>query len=82
MISLLAQIILGPTVAASPPMVDFRILKGGGKAKKRIAAVDFRRAGLGLFRHLLRRIPWETMLESRGVQEHWLIFKFIMTQPF
>ena len=63
-------------MAAAPSMVEFRIPKRGGKAKNRITAVDFRRADLQLFRDLLRRVPWETVLESRGVQERWLIFKY------
>lgn len=57
-------------------MVEFRILKGGGKAKTKITAVDLRRADFGIFRDLLRRIPWETVLESRVVQERPVILRY------
>ncbi|KAK4807056.1 hypothetical protein QYF61_018397 [Mycteria americana] len=40
-------------------MVEFRILRERNKTKSRISALDFRRVDLGLFRDLLRRIPWE-----------------------
>lgn len=30
---------------------------------------------LGLFRDLLRRMPWETAPKEKGVQESWLVFK-------
>lgn len=50
-------------------MVEFRILKRGNKAKGRITTTDFRRAHFGVFRHQLERIPWETALKRREVQD-------------
>ena len=47
-------------------MVELRILRGGNKANGRITTPNFRRADFGLCRDLLGRIPWETVLESRG----------------
>ncbi|KAF1618604.1 UNVERIFIED_CONTAM: putative RNA-directed DNA polymerase from transposon X-element, partial [Eudyptes robustus] len=35
----------------------------------------FRRADFGLFRTLVERVPWETVLKGKGVQEGWTIFK-------
>uniref|UniRef100_A0A8B9PGQ4 Reverse transcriptase domain-containing protein n=1 Tax=Apteryx owenii TaxID=8824 RepID=A0A8B9PGQ4_APTOW len=61
-------------------MVEFRILRGGGRALSKIATLDFRRANFGLFRDLLRGIPWVRALEGRGVQESWLIFKHHLLQ--
>ncbi|KFV12791.1 hypothetical protein N339_03014, partial [Pterocles gutturalis] len=37
--------------------------------------LDFRRGHFGLFRDLLGRVPWDEVLEGRGAQESWLIFK-------
>ena len=37
--------------------------------------MDFRRADFELFRRLIGRVPWGTVLESKGVQDGWLIFK-------
>ncbi|KAF1451556.1 putative RNA-directed DNA polymerase from transposon X-element, partial [Spheniscus demersus] len=35
----------------------------------------FRRVDFGLFRLLVERVPWETVLKGKGVQEGWTIFK-------
>ncbi|KFV08099.1 hypothetical protein N340_03987, partial [Tauraco erythrolophus] len=35
----------------------------------------FSRADFGLFRDLLGRVQWDEVLEGRGAQESWLIFK-------
>ena len=50
-------------------MVEFKILRGGRRTKSRIITLGFRRTNFGLFRDLLRRIPWEAALERREVQE-------------
>ncbi|KFW00854.1 hypothetical protein N327_12339, partial [Fulmarus glacialis] len=44
-------------------------------AHSKLTTLDVRRACLGLFRDLLRRVPWDKALEGRGAQESWLIFK-------
>lgn len=41
----------------------------------KITTLDYRRANFGPFRDLLGKIPWECVLEERGVQENWSIFK-------
>ncbi|GAB0207491.1 hypothetical protein GRJ2_003214800 [Grus japonensis] len=56
-------------------MVEFRILRGRSREKSMTQGLDFRRAGFGLFRDLLARIPGDTTLERREVQESCLIFK-------
>lgn len=38
-------------------MVEYRIMRGGKKAKSRITTHSFRREDLGLFRDLLGKIP-------------------------
>ncbi|KFQ42915.1 hypothetical protein N333_08226, partial [Nestor notabilis] len=37
--------------------------------------LDFKRADFGLFRNLLTKVPWDIVLEGRGAQDCWLIFK-------
>jgi len=37
--------------------------------------MDFRRADFGLFGTLVARVPWETALKGKGVQEDWTFFK-------
>jgi len=56
-------------------MVEFRILRGGSRVISRIKTLDLRRADFGLFKDLLRGIPWARALEGRGVQECWSLFK-------
>ncbi|GAB0203802.1 hypothetical protein GRJ2_002845800 [Grus japonensis] len=56
-------------------MVEFKILRAARRAHRKLTTLDFRRAGFGLFRDLLGRIPWDKALEGRGAQDSWLIFK-------
>ncbi|GAB0204644.1 mitochondrial enolase superfamily member 1 [Grus japonensis] len=56
-------------------MVEFRILRAARRACSKLNTLDFRRAGFGLFRDLLARIPCDKALEGRGAQDSWLIFK-------
>ncbi|KFQ44814.1 hypothetical protein N333_11559, partial [Nestor notabilis] len=37
--------------------------------------LDFKKADFGLFRNLLSKVPWDIVLEGRGAQDCWLIFK-------
>lgn len=43
----------------------FRVLRGGSWAKVKITMLDFRRAGFGLFRHLLDTVQWDKVLGRR-----------------
>jgi len=63
-------------------IVNFMILRGGSRAISRIKTLDFRRDNCDLFKELLGGIPWVRALESRGVQDSWLLFKhhFLHTQ--
>ncbi|GAB0175756.1 hypothetical protein GRJ2_000040800 [Grus japonensis] len=56
-------------------MVEFKILRAARRAHSKLTTLDFRRADFGLFRDLLGRIPWDKVLEGRGAQDSWLIFK-------
>ncbi|KGL81631.1 hypothetical protein N309_14517, partial [Tinamus guttatus] len=40
-----------------------------------VATQDFKRTNFDLFRELLGVIPWDRVLEGKGVQESWLLFK-------
>ncbi|GAB0202862.1 hypothetical protein GRJ2_002751800 [Grus japonensis] len=56
-------------------MVEFKILRAARRAHSKLTTLDFRRAGFGLFRDLLGRVPWDKALGGRGAQESWLVFK-------
>ncbi|GAB0208907.1 hypothetical protein GRJ2_003356400 [Grus japonensis] len=56
-------------------MVEFKILRAARRAHSNLTTLDFRRAGFGLSRDLLGRVPWDKALEGRGAQDSWLVFK-------
>lgn len=47
-------------------MVEFRTLKIQKGVRRKVTTVAFRRADLGLFKDLLRRVPWGKALEKKG----------------
>jgi len=49
-------------------IVVFRILRATRRVHSKLTTLDFRRAGFGLFRDLLGRVPWDKALEGRGAQ--------------
>lgn len=40
-----------------------------------MATLDFCWADFGLFRRLIDKIPWDTFLQGKGVEEGWELFK-------
>ena len=56
-------------------MIEFSILGEARKVLSKTTTMDFRRANFGLFRTLVERVPWETVLKGKGVQEGWTFFK-------
>ena len=61
-------------------MMEFKILKAARRLHSNLTTLDFRRADFGLFRGLLGRVPWDKVMEGRGTQESWLIFKTHLLQ--
>ena len=56
-------------------MVEFSILGGVRRGNSKTATLDFRRADFELFRRLVGGVPWDSVLESKGVQDGWSLFK-------
>ena len=56
-------------------MVEFSIVAGVRRGNSKTATFDFQRAGFDLFRRLVGRVPGDSVLESKGVQDGWLLFK-------
>lgn len=65
---LVRDVKVGGSLASDIEMVEFRMWRGWSREKSKIPTLDFRRGDFGLFETLLGRIPWETVLESSGVQ--------------
>lgn len=56
-------------------MIEILILGGVRKGVNKTSALDFQRVEIGLSRTLFQRVPWETVLNNKGVQEGWTSFK-------
>ena len=56
-------------------MVEFLILDRVRRGNSKTATLHFQRADFELFRRLVRGVPWESVLESKGVQDGWSLFK-------
>ena len=56
-------------------MVEVKILRAARRVHSKLTTLDFRRADFGLFRDLIRRVPWDKALKGTGAHESWLIFK-------
>ena len=56
-------------------MVEFSILGGVRRGNSKTTTLDFWRADFELFRRLVGGVPWGSVLESKGVQDVWSLFK-------
>jgi len=56
-------------------VLEFRILRAGGKEHSKLTALHFRRADFCLFRELLNGVQWDKVLRERDFQDRWLIPK-------
>lgn len=57
----------GLTSDSDVEMMEFRILRGKTEANNRIILLEFRGADISLFRSLIERTPWATVVERRGI---------------
>ena len=48
-------------------MVEFSVLSGARRVNSKTATLVFRRADFELFRRLAGGVPWNSVLESKGV---------------
>ncbi|KFQ55696.1 hypothetical protein N334_04196, partial [Pelecanus crispus] len=46
-----------------------------GKVRSTVRTLTFRKANFQLFKELVRKKPWETVLRDRGTEQSWQIFK-------
>ena len=56
-------------------MVEFSILGEVRMGVSKTAALAFWMADFELFRTLVGRVPWESVLKGRGAQEGWMLLK-------
>lgn len=55
--------------------VEFTVLRNVGLVKSKIRPLNFRKTDFQLFKEKANRIPWQTALSDKGVQQSWQIFK-------
>lgn len=57
-------------------MVEFSVFgEVGGGVGNKTATLDFWRANFELFRTMVRRVPWDSVMKGRGFQEGWSLLK-------
>jgi len=56
-------------------LVELTLLREMGITKSIVRTLNFRRANFQLFKEIVRRTPWETVLRSRGIEQSWQLFK-------
>ncbi|KFR15209.1 hypothetical protein N306_15328, partial [Opisthocomus hoazin] len=49
-----------------------------GITKSIVRALNVRRANFQLFKEIVRRTPWETVLRDRGTEQSWQVFKDVL----
>ncbi|KAM9591097.1 uncharacterized protein ACIBXB_006040 [Morphnus guianensis] len=73
---LVGDVVVGGRLGLSDhEMIEFLILGEVRKGVSKTSTMDFWRANFGLFKALVERVPWETVLKGKGVQEGWTFFK-------
>ena len=56
-------------------IVEFSILGDVRRVTSKTAILNFQKADFDLFRMLVARILWESLLKGKGVQEAWTLLK-------
>ncbi|KAJ7425385.1 hypothetical protein WISP_23650 [Willisornis vidua] len=68
-------VIGGSLVYGNHKMMKFSVLTKTRWIVNKTSTLDFWRTDFGLFRRLVQRVPWETALRNKRVQEGWTYFK-------
>jgi len=72
---LISDIKIGGSLGCSDhALVKFTVLRDVGKVRSMVRTLNFRKANFQLFKELVSRTPWETVLRDRGEQT-WQILK-------
>ena len=66
---LVGKVKLEGSLGCSDHEMEFKILRAARRAHSKLAALNCRRADIGLFRDLLCTVPWDKALERRRARE-------------
>jgi len=71
-------LITGLTVSypSNHEIVEFSILGDVRRVTSKTAVLNFKRVDFDLFRTLVARVPWESLLKNKGVQEAWTLLRW------
>ena len=73
---LVGDVVVGGRLGLSDhEVIEFLIHGEVRRGISKTTNTDFWRADFGLLRTLVKRVPWETVLKGKGVQEGWAFFK-------
>jgi len=73
---LIGDVKIGGSLGCSDhALVELMLLKEMGITKSIVRTLNFRRANFQLFKEIVRRTPWETVLRDRGTEQSWQVFK-------
>ena len=56
-------------------MVESMLQRDMRQAKSKMRMLHFRKANLQVFRELVSKTPWKTVLMDKGAEQRWQIFK-------
>ncbi|TRZ07865.1 hypothetical protein HGM15179_019241 [Zosterops borbonicus] len=75
---LIGDITTGGSLGCSDhALVEFAVLRDKGHIRRKVRPPNFRKAIFQLFKEKVNRIPWETALRDKGVEQSQWIFKDI-----
>ncbi|KAK4818026.1 hypothetical protein QYF61_004150 [Mycteria americana] len=73
---LISDVKIGGSLGCSDhALVEFTVLRDMGQARSIVRTLNFRKANFQLFKELVSRTPWETVLRDKGPEQSWQIFK-------
>jgi len=73
---LISDIKIGSSLGCSDhALVEFTVLRDTGQSKTKVRTLNFRKANFQLFKQLVNRILWETVLRDKGAEQSWQIFR-------
>jgi len=73
---LIRDVKVGGSVGCSDhALVEFADLRDMGQAKSKVRTLNFRKAKFQLFKVLVSRTPWKTVLRDKGAEQSWQLFK-------
>jgi len=56
-------------------LVELTALRDVGMVRSIVRTLNFRKANVQIFKELVSRTPWETVLRGRGAEQSWQTFK-------